>query len=222
MSGVRPTTCSSHFPSFGPSPLVYPSLGHPSRLPLKWADMNEEQKKRVREGLGRSAGQPESSDTGRTRTRTRVSNTPSRRKRARSADTREELRGGHHESRMIPLAREDLYVDGRLPARCGPSRRSQRCSLCKEAKAHPISYLCGHSHCYACVRLWLEFDWKYPVASCGRIMTHPPHRHVAEEESLAEDFPVWVKSTGVTYSWDGLTFPQAESSIVEVSGDDSS
>ncbi|KAJ7834178.1 hypothetical protein B0H13DRAFT_2370007 [Mycena leptocephala] len=113
---------------------------------------------------------------------------------------------GFRERRSTPLTVTDLYVAGRLPEPQTTPHKFQRCSLCCNVKAHPISYLCGHSHCYACIRLHLETDWTCPV--CGQLMTLPPHRHESEQEGLAAMFPVWTSSTSVTYSWEGLTFPK--------------
>ncbi|KAJ7807757.1 hypothetical protein B0H14DRAFT_3482944 [Mycena olivaceomarginata] len=111
----------------------------------------------------------------------------------------------HREPRLAPLKKATLYVDGRIPAHQSTSREYYRCSLCSNMKAHPVSYLCGHSHCYACIRIWLETEWSCPV--CNEIMTRPPHRQFSEEDAIADMFPQWACSTQVEYSWDGLTFP---------------
>ncbi|KAJ7016275.1 hypothetical protein C8F04DRAFT_1282012 [Mycena alexandri] len=116
--------------------------------------------------------------------------------------------GGYREPRTTALTREDLYAEGRLPPALAPTRPSQRCSLCTGVKSHPVSYLCGHSHCYACIRLWLDLSWLCPVSTCRALITREPHRHFAEEQALAEAFPNWVDTTAVAYCWDGLTFPK--------------
>ncbi|KAJ7770052.1 hypothetical protein B0H16DRAFT_1715678 [Mycena metata] len=128
-------------------------------------------------------------------------------------------RPGHREQRLTALIREDLYFEGRLPVHQSTSRRSQRCSLCLSAKSHPVSYLCGHSHCYACIRLHLERSWECPTAGCSTVMQRAPHRHYPDEEALAEDFPLWVTQTAVFYTWDGLTFPKLPSTYT-ISSDD--
>ncbi|KAJ7030683.1 hypothetical protein C8F04DRAFT_1186536 [Mycena alexandri] len=115
---------------------------------------------------------------------------------------------GYREPRTTALTREDLYEEGRLPVPLVPTRPSQRCSLCTAVKSHPVAYLCGHSHCYACIRLWLDQDWKCPVSSCRKFITQQPHRHFAEEQALAEAFPNWVNATAVPHAWDGLVFPK--------------
>ncbi|KAJ7855146.1 hypothetical protein B0H14DRAFT_3449158 [Mycena olivaceomarginata] len=115
------------------------------------------------------------------------------------------LRSTIEKPRLAPLKKVTLYVDGRVPAHQPTSHTYYRCSLCSSAKAHPVSYLCGHSHCYACIRIWLETEWSCPV--CNEIMTRPPHRHFSEEDAIADMFPEWASSTQVKYSWDWLTFP---------------
>ncbi|KAJ7042213.1 hypothetical protein C8F04DRAFT_1176384 [Mycena alexandri] len=132
-----------------------------------------------------------------------------------------QAQAGYREPRTTALTREDLYDEGRLPAALAFSRPSQRCSLCAAVKCHPVSYLCGHSHCYACIRLWLDRDWRCPVSTCRALITREPHRHFAEEQALAEAFPNWVDATSVAYSWDGLTFPKAAEHDF-ASGDESS
>ncbi|KAF8145910.1 hypothetical protein K438DRAFT_1991379 [Mycena galopus ATCC 62051] len=107
--------------------------------------------------------------------------------------------------RAAPLTRVALYVNGRLPLPLAAAHDFQRCSLCENVKAHPVSYLCGHSHCYACIRLWLENEWFCPI--CEQIMDRAPQRHFAEEAALLANFPAWAHSTSVVYSWAGLTFP---------------
>ncbi|KAJ7787813.1 hypothetical protein B0H14DRAFT_3505024 [Mycena olivaceomarginata] len=111
----------------------------------------------------------------------------------------------YREPRLAPLKKATLYVDGRVPVHQPASHEYYRCSLCNSVKAHPISYLCGHSHCYACIRIWLETEWSCPI--CEEIMTRPPHQQFSEENAIADMFPEWANSTQVEYSWDGLTFP---------------
>ncbi|KAJ7705919.1 hypothetical protein B0H16DRAFT_1482049 [Mycena metata] len=123
--------------------------------------------------------------------------------------------GGYREPRTTALSREDLYEDARLPVALEPVRPSQRCSLCKAVKSHPVCYPCGHSHCYACIRLWLEQDWMCPVPACRTMLRSEPHRHIAEEQALAEAFPNWVNATAVSYTWEGLTFPEAPTDVIQ-------
>ncbi|KAJ7028752.1 hypothetical protein C8F04DRAFT_1265708 [Mycena alexandri] len=90
----------------------------------------------------------------------------------------------------------------------------QMCGLCYEVKAHPVSYRCGHSHCYVCIRMWLEKSWACPEPLCGQRMYEEPFRHEAEEQALAAAFPGWCSKTRVSYSWAGLTFPKKPKSIM--------
>ncbi|KAJ7019031.1 hypothetical protein C8F04DRAFT_1276737 [Mycena alexandri] len=128
---------------------------------------------------------------------------------------------GYREPRTTALSRADLYEEGRLPGPLEPTRASQRCSLCLAVKSHPVSYPCGHSHCYACIRLWLEQDWRCPVSACRTMISSEPYRHFAEEQALAEVFPNWVNATAVPYTWDGLTFPKVPANVLESSDDES-
>lgn len=69
---------------------------------------------------------------------------------------------------------------------------------------HPYRYICGHGHCYVCIRLWLEHDWGCP--ECRTTMTVPPFRVFAEDKIIARMHGAWDLST-VDYSWEGLEFP---------------
>ncbi|KAJ7022284.1 hypothetical protein C8F04DRAFT_1194588 [Mycena alexandri] len=178
-----------------------------------FADQTEEERDRSRYLLGISGRRP-SAPAPKKITRVRV-----RMRTHHPKHTQPD--GGYREPRTTALTRADLYEDGRLPLPLQPLRPSQRCSLCTAVKSHPVSYPCGHSHCYACIRLWLEQDWKCPVTACRTVLRTEPHRHFAEEQALAEAFPNWVNTTVVTYNWEGLTFPKVPAEVV-VSSDESS
>ncbi|KAJ7092133.1 hypothetical protein C8R43DRAFT_1141976 [Mycena crocata] len=122
-------------------------------------------------------------------------------------ERRMRIRNGAREPRELPLTIGELYVDGVLPPVQDTTRKHQQCSLCNHVKCLPVSYLCGHSHCYACIRLHLETDWRCPQPQCERIMQQAPFRHEGEEESLRLDYPNWCNTAQVSYSFDGLTFP---------------
>lgn len=66
--------------------------------------------------------------------------------------------------------------------------------------------MCGHSHCYVCIRLWLERDFSCPT--CKARMHHPPFRHWGEEQALLSDYPLYNDRSEVTYSFAGLIFPR--------------
>ncbi|KAJ7017145.1 hypothetical protein C8F04DRAFT_1279940 [Mycena alexandri] len=121
-------------------------------------------------------------------------------RRARSRD-------GYRLPREGPLTEQELYLDDARPSRILSGRLHHICSICNSVKVHPVAYLCGHSHCFTCVRLHLERDWKCPILSCGQVMHQAPHRHYPEEQAIAYDFPEWVNTSRVSYSWEGLIFP---------------
>ncbi|KAJ6492733.1 hypothetical protein C8R47DRAFT_1214048 [Mycena vitilis] len=136
--------------------------------------------------------------------------TPAEREQTRAAlgkSSQQRPQDGFRELRISPLTKEDLYLHACLPAFQPSPHDYQICSLCKNTKAHPVSYPCGHSHCYACIRIHLETRWECP--RCQAVIRAPPHRHEAEEESIANAFPRWAASTSVAHVWDGLVFPVA-------------
>ncbi|KAJ7626013.1 hypothetical protein FB45DRAFT_1030330 [Roridomyces roridus] len=81
-----------------------------------------------------------------------------------------------------------------------------RCDICLGPKSHPVSYTCGHSHCYVCIRAWLERHGECPL--CRTMIAHEPFRHYGEEDSMKHDHPDWQDHSSVDYSWDGLVFPR--------------
>ncbi|KAJ7450236.1 hypothetical protein B0H11DRAFT_2246803 [Mycena galericulata] len=133
--------------------------------------------------------------TARTRSRGRRVRTP-----PAGADT------GHRQWRALPLTEGELYVDDARPPRFDSPMPHQICGICHELKSHPVSYKCGHSHCYVCIRMWLEKKWSCP--ECAQIMFSRPFRHYGEEGSL-ENSDASKDQSRVFYNWDGLTFPRA-------------
>ncbi|KAJ7506692.1 hypothetical protein B0H11DRAFT_2219375 [Mycena galericulata] len=115
---------------------------------------------------------------------------------------------GWREPRDEELTRTDLLVNGVAPTPRETNRSHQRCGICLHVKSHPVSYTCGHSHCYVCIRLWLEQRWVCPT--CVTVMNIPPHRNYEEEAGIALDFPDWVDESVVEYSWEGLRFPRRQ------------
>ncbi|KAJ7764956.1 hypothetical protein DFH07DRAFT_955782 [Mycena maculata] len=109
----------------------------------------------------------------------------------------------HHE---LPLKYRDLWADGSGPSEQHATEAHHKCGICLEVKSHPVSYACGHSHCYTCIRLWLERSWNCP--ECSTQMTRPPFRHYGEEAWIASEYPEWQDESQVDYSWTGLTFPK--------------
>ncbi|KAK6992839.1 hypothetical protein R3P38DRAFT_3224654 [Favolaschia claudopus] len=119
---------------------------------------------------------------------------------------------GWRETRAQPLLHEDLWVNGQCPTEQDAIFPHQRCGICYMVKSHPVSYVCGHSHCYVCIRLWLERRWTCPV--CITPMYRPPFRHFGEEEALACAYPEWKDGSAVEYSWSGLIFPKEPKILV--------
>ncbi|KAJ7631947.1 hypothetical protein DFH06DRAFT_1337471 [Mycena polygramma] len=135
--------------------------------------------------------------------------TPPRRQRARheGGSDDEEVVEGRRAPRDKPLNVNQLYVGAARPADCTTEERiHQLCAICRQVKSNPVSYRCGHSHCYTCIRIWLEYSWKCP--ECVTTMYEKPVRHWPEEAGIALDFPVRADETVVTYSFEGLTFPE--------------
>ncbi|KAJ7454343.1 hypothetical protein B0H11DRAFT_2244998 [Mycena galericulata] len=97
---------------------------------------------------------------------------------------------GRRPEREEPLRDTDLYKDG----------------------SHPVSYLCGHSHCYACIRVWLEKRWTCP--ECVTPMHRAPFRHYGEEAYIADAYPEWKDGSEVNYSFEGLVFPKRPRRVV--------
>ncbi|KAJ7500584.1 hypothetical protein B0H11DRAFT_2225574 [Mycena galericulata] len=125
---------------------------------------------------------------------------------------------GWRAPREEDLTRNDLLLNGVAPAPRETNRSHQRCGICLHVKSHPVSYLCGHSHCYSCIRLWLEQRWVCPT--CVTVMNRAPHRNYEEEAGIALDYPDWVDESVVDYSWEGLCFPKHRRIIAPDSDDE--
>ncbi|KAJ7179734.1 hypothetical protein C8R46DRAFT_1212274 [Mycena filopes] len=117
------------------------------------------------------------------------------------------LTKGSRVSRARPLTREQLWIGGVQPPERTTDKSHQECGVCKQVKSHPVTKQCGHSHCYPCIRVWLEYHFDCP--SCRTVLTRPPIRVFVEEASLEYDHPHWNNKSRVSYSWAGLTFPVA-------------
>ncbi|KAK6993085.1 hypothetical protein R3P38DRAFT_3224100 [Favolaschia claudopus] len=113
---------------------------------------------------------------------------------------------GWRETRKQPLTFTDLWAWGEGPAEQEALKAHHMCGICLLVKSHPVSYTCGHSHCYVCIRMWLEYEWKCPV--CMATMYRPPFRHWGEEDWIAGEYPEWKDRSVVDYSWRGLEFPE--------------
>ncbi|KAJ7469919.1 hypothetical protein B0H11DRAFT_2238056 [Mycena galericulata] len=107
--------------------------------------------------------------------------------------------------REEPLTASALYIGNARPPVLATPKPHHVCGLCRDVKSHPVSYLCGHSHCFVCVRVWLEKHWTCP--ECAQVMYTAPFRHHGEESSIRFDYPWWMDTSQVTYSFEGVPFP---------------
>ncbi|KAF8128076.1 hypothetical protein K438DRAFT_2141409 [Mycena galopus ATCC 62051] len=119
--------------------------------------------------------------------------------------------GGWRMRRDQPLTEDDLYNDEARPPVLATPSPHHVCGICLSVKSHPVSYLCGHSHCFVCIRVWLERQWKCP--ECSQVMHTPPFHHYGEENSIAHDYPFWMDDSRVSYSFRDLIFPQARADL---------
>ncbi|KAJ7504114.1 hypothetical protein B0H11DRAFT_1905412 [Mycena galericulata] len=117
-------------------------------------------------------------------------------------------------SRGEPLTAAALYDDAERPPVLAVPKPHHVCGMCRDIKSHPVSYRCGHSHCFVCIRVWLETHWTCP--DCRAVMYDPPFRHYGEEKSIAWDYPWWKDTSRVSYSFQGLTFPRAPLAVLEI------
>ncbi|KAJ7248187.1 hypothetical protein B0H12DRAFT_1235095 [Mycena haematopus] len=119
---------------------------------------------------------------------------------------------GYRVPRRVPLTAAALYVDEARPPILAIPKPHHVCSICFELKSHPVSYVCGHSHCFVCIRVWLEKDWKCP--DCGQEMHMAPFRHYGEEQSIADDYPFLTDDSRVALSFAGLSFPSPPAPVI--------
>ncbi|KAJ7446063.1 hypothetical protein FB451DRAFT_1412425 [Mycena latifolia] len=124
---------------------------------------------------------------------------------------------GKRDEREDPLSKEDLYeTAARPPPLSGLGVKDfHKCEICFSVKSHPVSYECGHSDCYVCIRLLLEQQWTCPCLDCQKVMNRPPSRQFAEEASIAHDYPQWVDRSRVAFTCDRLVFPRRRLISVE-------
>ncbi|KAJ7871110.1 hypothetical protein B0H13DRAFT_1895895 [Mycena leptocephala] len=91
-----------------------------------------------------------------------------------------------------PLEEDDLYLDTARPTLLEHVKLEHTCTLCLNAKSHPVFYECKHSHCYVCIRISLETSWLCP--QCQRQMTARPLRDDDGATEIAKDYPGWDES----------------------------
>jgi hypothetical protein len=131
---------------------------------------------------------------------------------------------GWRRPRRSPLTHADLWRGGVGPQDQSHSHDNDHhmCGICHFVKSHPVScvrfvgavnvkahlnfrYTCGHSHCFVCIRIWLEKEWTCP--ECVTVMGQPPFRHYAEEAGIAREYPDWKDASSVDFSFEDLIFP---------------
>ncbi|KAJ6460673.1 hypothetical protein C8R47DRAFT_1226173 [Mycena vitilis] len=111
--------------------------------------------------------------------------------------------GRVRETREHELAVEDLWI-GAAPPYIAPVNDVYTCAICLQVMSHPVFNLCGHGHCYCCMRVWLEQQWECP--ECRAIVTRAPFRIYPVETHIQKTYGDWDTSE-VEYSWYGLVFP---------------
>ncbi|KAJ7617535.1 hypothetical protein DFH06DRAFT_1145208 [Mycena polygramma] len=117
-------------------------------------------------------------------------------------------RQGYRSPRLFPLEEADLYLTADRPEVLSAEERPHhQCAICLHLKAHPVSCSCGHSYCYVCIRKALEYSWNCPV--CRAPMTGKPAQDWDVANAIRFDFPNRRDGSMVSYSWEGLTFPEA-------------
>ncbi|KAJ6447424.1 hypothetical protein C8R47DRAFT_1231438 [Mycena vitilis] len=120
--------------------------------------------------------------------------------------TNQMLNRGSRYPRCEPLDQGSLWSGGVAPPDQDAHREHHKCGICHMVKSHPVSYECGHGHCYACIRMWLELSWKCP--ECMTTMYRAPFRIFSEEAWISEAYPNWNNNSQVDYNWHGLVFPK--------------
>ncbi|KAJ7655777.1 hypothetical protein DFH06DRAFT_1329212 [Mycena polygramma] len=93
---------------------------------------------------------------------------------------------GSRAKREVPLTSEALWLTPHRPPLLAASVPDNECGLCHCVKSHPVRYKCGHSHCYVCIRVWLEHSWECPDYFCGLTMREQPCADFSEEARIAE------------------------------------
>ncbi|KAF7335583.1 RING-type domain-containing protein [Mycena venus] len=115
---------------------------------------------------------------------------------------------GWRRSTARGVAQSQLLLSGPKPPTLTAKEPHHKCSICHCVKTHPVSTQCGHTHCFVCIRVWLQTSWKCP--DCNTVMHSAPSRNYDLEEWLRISYPeIAADESRVTYSWSGLVFPTA-------------
>ncbi|KAJ7168769.1 hypothetical protein C8R46DRAFT_1218157 [Mycena filopes] len=100
---------------------------------------------------------------------------------------------GAHIARDEAIVVTDIWLGiGGGPPHVPNVPGGQRCTICMQLLSHPVFYGCGHGHCYACARVWLEQRWD--CVDCGSIITSPPFRVPVFETFVALAYGDWDTS----------------------------
>ncbi|KAJ7225172.1 hypothetical protein C8J57DRAFT_1731141 [Mycena rebaudengoi] len=117
--------------------------------------------------------------------------------------------GGWRRSTTRGVAQSKLLLSGPKPPTLTAKEPHHKCSICHCVKTHPVSTQCGHTHCFVCIRVWLQTSWKCP--DCNAVMHSAPSRNYDLEEWLRTSYPeIAADESRVTYNWSGLIFPTAD------------
>ncbi|KAJ7075703.1 hypothetical protein B0H15DRAFT_956201 [Mycena belliarum] len=127
---------------------------------------------------------------------------------AARAAVREARAAGSRTPRETRLTHRDLYLTelSAPDVTTNADNKAQLCCICYKIMSHPVVSACHHTHCYVCLRLWLEASWDCPT--CGETMTSPPKPAHAQRQDIERDFPYRLDRSTVTYSFGGLLFPR--------------
>ncbi|KAJ7022482.1 hypothetical protein C8F04DRAFT_1272592 [Mycena alexandri] len=103
------------------------------------------------------------------------------------------------------LKEDDLYLSAARPVEATSPDSDLTCGICFQIKSHPVQYNCKHSHCYVCIRQWLEHSFQCP--QCRAKMTSRPVPDDQVAAAIVQQHPSWKDDSRIEYSWTGLTFP---------------
>ncbi|KAJ7666198.1 hypothetical protein DFH06DRAFT_1323328 [Mycena polygramma] len=116
---------------------------------------------------------------------------------------------GTRAEREEPLTHDNLYLDDARPPPLEPGPDpAHSCGICLGVNSHPARTRCGHTYCFICLRMALERDWRCP--ECRQTIHKAPVPDVNMAQLIAVHYPRWVDASRVTFTFDGLLFPQKQ------------
>ncbi|KAJ7161943.1 hypothetical protein C8R43DRAFT_1123651 [Mycena crocata] len=107
-----------------------------------------------------------------------------------------------------PAFIQRIWLTAARPREVVAVDKNHECVVCTGVRAHPVTCSCGHSHCYSCLRLWFDKDLSCP--ECRAKISKKPIRQWFEERALRAIYGDWLNGSAVSYSWEGLPFPEEE------------